>query len=101
MTRMFSSLAVAAVFGALCASSAMAQTKSPTTSPSTPAMKLSDSQCTTLWDKIDTSKSGSVTQAQAQSYVTDFKAVDTNSDGKLSKAEFTTGCGKGAVHDKT
>ena len=95
MTRMLTSVAAAAVFGALTASSVMAQTKSPS------ATKLSDSQCTALWDRIDTAKSGSITQVQAQSYVTDFKAVDTNNDGKLSKAEFTAGCGKGVVHDKT
>jgi EF hand len=96
MTRMLTSVAAAAIFGALTASSVMAQTKSPSA-----ATKLSDSQCTTLWDRIDTAKSGSITQAQAQSYVTDFKAVDTNNDGKLSKAEFTAGCGKGVVHDRT
>ena len=97
MTRMLSSVAAAAVFASFAATSAMAQMKAP----SPPATKLSDAQCTALWDKLDTAKSGSITQAQAQPYVTDFKAVDTNNDTKLSKAEFTAGCGKGAIHDKT
>jgi hypothetical protein len=39
-----------------------------------------------------------VSEAQAKSYVTDFKSVDANSDGKLSQAEFQSGCDKGQVH---
>ena len=59
--------------------------------------KMSSADCTTAWTKLDTAKSGSVTQAQAQGTVTDFKAADTNNDGKLSQAEFTSACSKGLV----
>jgi len=40
---------------------------------------------------------GSVSQAQAQGVVTDFKAADTNHDGKLSQSEFMAACDKGLV----
>jgi EF hand domain-containing protein len=83
------------LFASLLASPSMAQT---TPAPSG-ALKLSAAQCSALWNKLDASKSGSVTQTAASSYVADFKAVDTNNDGKLSQAEFTSGCNKGLVHD--
>ena len=52
---------------------------------------------TAAWNKVDASKSGSVTQSQAQGVVTNFKAADTNNDGKLSQAEFMAACDKGLV----
>ena len=99
MSKSATSLA-ALLLASLLASPSMAQT---TSAPKTPApsgaIKLSAAQCTALWNKLDASKSGSVTQAAASSYVADFKSVDTNNDGKLSQAEFTAGCNKGLVHD--
>ena len=61
--------------------------------------KLSQAQCQALWTKIDSAKTGSVTQAQAQSYIGDFKSVDANSDGHLSSAEIMSACERGLVHD--
>jgi hypothetical protein len=101
--RMFKSLTVgstAVALGLLIGGSAFAQT-SPSPAPSTGAAgatKMSQAECTTLWGKIDSSKAGNVSQAQAQPYISDFKAVDTNNDGKLSQAEFQAACGKGLVH---
>ena len=40
---------------------------------------------------------GSVSQSQAQGVVTDFKAADTNKDGKLTQTEFMAACDKGLV----
>lgn len=62
-----------------------------------PSAKMSQSECHSIWNRLDTSKSGNVTEAQAKSYVRDFKAVDTNKDGKLSQTEFNAGCDKGQV----
>ena len=95
MIKSTTSLTAAFLFGAFLASPSMAQT---TPAPSG-AIKLSAAQCTALWNKLDASKSGSVTQAAASPYIADFKAVDTNNNGKLSQAEFTAGCNKGLVHD--
>lgn len=59
--------------------------------------KMSQSECESVWSRLDASKSGKVSEAQAQTYVTDFKSVDTNNDGQLSRAEFLAGCDKGMV----
>ena len=73
---------------------ALAQTN---TAPKNGAAKMSQADCTAAWTKLDASKSGSVSQSQAQGTVTDFKAADTNNDGKLSQAEFQAACDKGLV----
>lgn len=88
--KIASSIAVAAL---LMAGSAFAQT---TTAPNA-GTKMSAADCTAAWDKLDTAKSGSVSETQAQGTVTDFKTADANHDGKLTKAEFTSACDKGLV----
>jgi hypothetical protein len=65
------------------------------TTPGSGAAKMSAAECTAAWNKL--AKAGSVAQAQAQGTVTDFKAADANSDGKLTQAEFTAACNKGLV----
>ena len=54
--------------------------------------------CNATWTSLEGSKTGSVTQVQAQSAVKNFSSVDSNKDGKLSKAEFTEACRKGLVN---
>lgn len=62
-------------------------------------LKLSQEQCGSIWSRADTAGSGSLSDAQASEYVSDFSAVDTNSDGELSAAEFMAGCEQGLIRD--
>jgi hypothetical protein len=96
MIKAFSVGSAAVLIGLALGGAAYAQTTAPKSGSE--AMKLSQAECQSLWNRLDASKSGSVAQAQAQPYVTDFKAVDSNNDGKLSQAEFQAGCDKGQVH---
>src|SRR5215469_12056464 len=89
--KLATSIAIAAL---LMAGSAFAQTA---TAPKSGTTKMSQSDCTAAWNRLDTAKSGSVSQAQAQGVVTDFKAADTNNDGKLTQSEFMAACNKGLV----
>ena len=84
--KIVTSLAAAAALA--LAMPALAQTTAP---------KMSQADCTAAWTKLDASKTGSVSESQAQGVVTDFKAADTNNDGKLTQTEFTTACDKGLV----
>ena len=86
-----------AVAFALFGGAAIAQTKSPS-SGSSGAMKMSQAECTALWNRVDTSKAGNLSESQLKTYVTDFKAIDTNGDHKVSQSEFQAGCDKGLVH---
>ena len=73
------------------AGSAFAQT-----SPSG-STKMSQAECTSLWSSLDTSKSGSLSEAQAKTSVPNFTTADTDKDGKLSQTEFMTTCNQGGV----
>ena len=75
----------------LGASAVAAQTTAP--------KKMAQSECQSIWNRADSSKSGALTSTQAQSYISDFKTADTNNDGKLSSTEFMAACDKGLVHD--
>jgi len=86
-----------AIAFAMFGGAAMAQTKSPS-SGSTGAMKMSQAECSALWNRIDSTKAGNISESQVKAYVTDFKALDTNGDHKLSQSEFQAGCDKGLVH---
>jgi len=85
---------IAATAALALAIPALAQT---TTTPNSSTMKMSQADCAAAWTKLDASKAGSVSQTQAQGVVTDFKAADSNGDGKLTQAEFTAACDKGLV----
>ena len=61
------------------------------------AMKLTENECQNLWSQADSAQSGSIASAQAQPFVTNFKAVDANGDNKISSGEFLSGCKKGLV----
>jgi len=90
--KIISSLATTALLA--LAVPALAQTS---TAPKSGTTKMSQAECTAAWNKLDTAKSGSVSQSQTQGVVKDFKAADTNNDGKLSQAEFMAACDKGLV----
>ena len=79
--RIVASLAATATLA--IAVPAFAQT---TTMPKNSATKMSQAECKAAWTKLDASKTGSVSQVQAQGVVTDFKAADANNDGKLTRS---------------
>jgi len=59
--------------------------------------QLSQAECDTLWNQANPSGAATITQAQAQPYVTDFKAANTNGDNSLSQKEFSAACKNGLV----
>jgi len=96
MLKPFAAGSAAVAVGLFVGSLALAQTSAPK-APGAPAMKITQAECSSLWNRLDAAKSGNIGEAQANAHVTDFKAVDSNGDGKLSRAEFQAGCDKGHV----
>jgi hypothetical protein len=88
-----SAFALALAFSA----SSFAQGTTGQQSGTSGAMKMTQAECESMWNRADSARSGSLSQAQAQSHVTNFSAIDTNSDGNLTRAEFMAGCDKGLV----
>ncbi len=80
----------AIAFTALMSGGALAQNTSP-------SMKLSQSECTNVWQQAGGGSSKGLTEAQAKSYVTDFKAANPDGDTTIDQNEFMTACNKGLV----
>lgn len=86
-----------AVYSGLLACAALLFVPCQAAEPSRSSMKLSEAQCSTLWNQANPSQSKTLSQSQAQPYVTDFKSIDTDSDGTISQNEFMAGCSGGHV----
>ncbi len=61
------------------------------------AAGMNEAECQKLWSKIDSSSSGSVAMNKVQPYLANKQSVDANSDGMISKNEFSQGCTKGLI----
>ncbi len=59
--------------------------------------KLSQAECDSLWSEANPSGSATITEAQAQPFVSDFKAANPDNDGTLDAKEFRAACSKGLV----
>jgi hypothetical protein len=78
---------------------ATAQTTGTTGGSTGAAQQMTQAECQSLWSRADAGSAGSLTEAQAQPYVTNFSSADTNSDGRLSSDEFLAACQQGMVRD--
>ena len=59
--------------------------------------EMTQAECDTLWNQANPSGAATITQAQAQPYVTDFKAANLDGDNSLDQKEFATACKNGLV----
>jgi hypothetical protein len=58
---------------------------------------MSQAECSSSWTRLDSAKTGKVSETQAKSDVTNFSAADTDKDGNLTQSEFMSACDKGLV----
>ena len=63
-----------------------------------PTAVLGDAACQDVW-KTASPNGDTLAGDQAVPYIVNFQMVDTDKDGKISEAEFKTGCGKGWVQN--
>jgi hypothetical protein len=59
--------------------------------------KLSQAECDSLWSQANPTGAATIAEAQAQPYVSDFKAANPDNDGSLDAKEFRAACSKGLV----
>jgi EF hand len=63
-----------------------------------PSAVLDDAACQNAW-KMASPNGDTLVGDKAAPYIVNFQMVDTDKDGKISAAEFKTGCGKGWVQN--
>lgn len=90
MKYALAAIAATAVF----AGGAFAQNSPSTTAK--PAMKLSQAECTSLWQQANGTAAG-LTETQAKPYVTDFKTANPDGDTTIDQNEWMTACNKGLI----
>ena len=61
-----------------------------------PSAVLDDAACQSVW-KMASPNGDTLSGDKAVPFIVNFQMVDTDKDGKISAAEFKTGCGKGWV----
>ena len=88
-------LAAAAI--CLGATTAFAQSANPSSPSAAGGTKLSQSECTSLWQQANSSGAAGLTQAQAAPYVSDFKAANPDGDTTIDQNEWMAACNKGLV----
>jgi len=59
--------------------------------------KLTQAECDMFWNQANPSGAVTITQAQAQPYVTDFKSANPDGDTSLDQKEFSAACKSGLV----
>jgi uncharacterized membrane protein len=103
MEKTMKRLILASAFAIAASCGAYAQTTAPKAPPAMPAagQKLSQAECDTLWKQANPSNAATITEAQAQRFVSDVKAANPDNDGTLDRAEFSAACGKGLVRSSS
>ena len=61
-----------------------------------PSAVLDDAKCQSVW-KMASPNGDALAGDKAVPYIVNFQMVDTDKDGKISAAEFKSGCGKGWI----
>ena len=61
-----------------------------------PSAVLDDAACQNIW-KMASPNGDTMAGDTAAPFISNFEMVDTDKDGKISAAEFKTGCGKGWI----
>ena len=60
-------------------------------------VKLAQDQCQALWAKANPTKAPKISSGQAQPFITDIKAANSNGDASIDQSEFMSACDKGLM----
>ena len=91
-------LASAALSIVLASGSALAQTPAPTAPAAPPAAAVTlDAAMETKFKTADKDGSGTLEGAEADAYKADMAKIDTNKDGKVTRAEFAEAVKSGVI----
>ncbi|MBN8911498.1 MAG: hypothetical protein J0H65_05440 [Rhizobiales bacterium] len=60
-------------------------------------VKLVQAECEAVWAKANPSKKDKISAGQAQPFISDVVAANTNGDGSIDQSEFMAACDKGLM----
>lgn len=60
-------------------------------------VKLEKAECEAAWAKANPSKKEKISAGQAQPFIADVKAANSNGDGAIEQSEFLAACDKGLM----
>ncbi|MCC7253674.1 hypothetical protein [Hyphomicrobium sp.] len=60
-------------------------------------VKMAEVECQAAWEKANPSKKDKISAGQAQPFIADIAAANTNSDGSIDQSEFMAACDKGLM----
>jgi hypothetical protein len=60
-------------------------------------VKLAQAECQAAWTKANPSKKDKISAGQAQPYIADVIAANSNGDGSIDQSEFMAACDKGLM----
>lgn len=84
------------------AGSAFAQSEGSVTVGKPPAgVKLAKAECEAAWTKANPAKKPKISAGQAQPFISDMKAANTNGDAAIDQSEFLAACDKGLMKDQS
>ncbi|HEX2839848.1 hypothetical protein [Hyphomicrobium sp.] len=93
MGRLFGSLLLLSV----TAVGALAAEEGSVTIGKAQGVKVAHDQCQSLWEKANPAKKPRISAGQAQPFIADVKAANTNGDAAIDQNEFMAACDKGLI----
>jgi hypothetical protein len=60
-------------------------------------VKLAQAECQAAWEKANPGKKDKISAGQAQPFIADMMAANTNKDGSIDQSEFMAACDKGLM----
>jgi hypothetical protein len=60
-------------------------------------MKLAKAECEAAWKKANPTNKPKISAGQANPFIADLKAANTNGDGAIDQSEFQAACDKGLM----
>ncbi len=63
-------------------------------------VKVDQEQCKALWTKANPTNKPKISAGQAQPFISDVMAANTNKDGAIDQKEFMAACDKGIMKDQ-
>ena len=81
----------------LTAAGALAQDKGEPVIGKQKGVKMAHAECQAVWEKANPTKKDKISAGQAQPFIADIAAANTNGDGSIDQSEFTAACDKGLM----